>query len=266
MNKETIPPSLDKPTFVCRTIKVEDFEIGKNAYEELSEYLGQYKFATGPYRMYDPENYITNEVKAIRGYILPPSKPIPVEDLIANIVAIGEADELLRKYGEIRKVEEALKRTNPDFKGFYTEIPYPGNLRKMVENFDYIMSQMPYELEGEEAIVNRESPKPDVQLEVDVEEEQPSSSTWVPKGNKRQKIMHIPERVVSRALQVMVGNDEYFADIRQNYLHQRETEVGKAFSDLQVAASRLDDRLIQSEKFMKDDDFIKSSEFKSFFI
>ena len=40
MNKEMIPPSLHKPTFVCRTFKIGDFEIGKNAYEELSEYLG----------------------------------------------------------------------------------------------------------------------------------------------------------------------------------------------------------------------------------
>ena len=110
--------------------------------------------------MYDPNNYITNEVKAIRGYILPPRKPIPIEDLIANIVETWEADEILRKYEEIRKVEEALKRTNPEFKGFYTEVPYPSNLRKMVDNFDYIMSQMPHEPEGEEATINRESPEP----------------------------------------------------------------------------------------------------------
>ena len=56
--------------------------------------------------------------------------------------------------------------------------------------------------------------------------------------------MNILERVVSRALQVMPGNDEYFVDIRQNYLHQRAIEVGKASSDLQIAASRLDDKLI----------------------
>lgn len=136
--------------------------------------------------MYDPDSYITNEVKTIRGYLLPPSKPIPVEDLIENIVAIGEIDELLGKYFEIKKVEEVLKRTNPDFKGFYTDIPYLGNLRKLVENFDHIMAQMQNELEGEEAIVNRESPEPDVQLEIDVEEkERPSSSTWATKGNKK---------------------------------------------------------------------------------
>ena len=109
--------------------------------------------------MYGPINYITNEVKAIKGYILTPSKPVPVENLIANIVAIGEVDELWGKYYEIRKVEEALRRTNPNFKGFYTKVSYPSNLKKMVENFDYIMSQIPHEPEGEEAIVNRESPK-----------------------------------------------------------------------------------------------------------
>ena len=171
-----IPPSLHKPTFVCRTFKVGDFEIGKNAFEELSDYLGQYKVATGPYRVYDPDGYITNEVKTIRGFVLPPSKPIPVEDLIANIVATGEADELLRKYEEIRKVENALKGTNPDFKRFYTEVPYPNNPRKMIENFDHIMLQMPHEPEGEEAVVNRESPELDTQLEIDLEEEQPSTS------------------------------------------------------------------------------------------
>ena len=159
MNKEMIPPSLHKPAFFCRTFKIGDFEIGKNAYEELSEYLSQYKFATP-----------------------------------------GEADELFGKYCKIRKVEEALRRTNPDFKGFYPEVPYPSTLKKMVANFDYIMSQMPHELEGEEATINRESPEPDVYLEVELEEEQPSTSAWIPKGNKRQKTMHVLERVVSRAL------------------------------------------------------------------
>ena len=156
-------------------------------------------------------------------------------------------------------------RTNPNLKGFYTKILYRVNLRKIVENFDHIMAQMPNEPEGEEAIVNLESPKLDFQLVIDVEEvDQPSSSTWVAKGNKRQKTMHIPKRVVTKALQVIAGNDQYFVDNRKNYLQEREIEVGRASTNLQIAASRLDDRLIQSDKFTEDDDFIKSSEFKSF--
>lgn len=76
--------------------------------------------------------------------------------------------------------------------------------------------------------------------------------------------MHIPERVVRRALQVILGNDRYFANIRQNYLHERERKVGRYSTNLKSIASRLDDRLIQSEKLMEDDDLIKSLQFKSF--
>ena len=47
--------------------------------------------------------------------------------------------------------------------------------------------------------------------------------------------------------------------MRQNYLHEREIEARKASIELQIVASRLDDRLIQFEKFMEDDDFIISS-------
>lgn len=104
--------------------------------------------------MYDLDNYVTNEVKAIRGYILAPSKLILVEDIIVNIVAIGESMELLGKYCEIIKVEDALMRTNLYFKGFYIEISYPLNLRKMVEKFDHIMAQIPNELVAEEETLN----------------------------------------------------------------------------------------------------------------
>ena len=61
-------------------------------------------------------------------------------------------------------------------------------MSKMIENFDNIMVQMPDELIGEEETMNPKSLEPDVQLEVDVgEEEKPSSSTCVAKGNKMLK-------------------------------------------------------------------------------
>ena len=113
-----VPASLHKPTFVCRCFKVGDFLIGKNAIEDLSEYLGQYKFGIGPYRVYDPEYYITNEVKAIRGYVMPPTKQIPIEDIVANIVVIGESKNLLRKYYDMMRVDTTIRKTNPNFKGF----------------------------------------------------------------------------------------------------------------------------------------------------
>lgn len=47
-------------------------------------------------------------------------------------------------------------------------------------------------------------------------------------------------------------------------MHERAIEAGRASFDLIIVASRFDDRLIQSDKFMEDDDFIKSSKFKFF--
>ena len=41
-------------------------------------------------------------------------------------------------------------------------------------------------------------------------------------------------------------------------------KVGNSSTELQIVASRLDDRVIQSQKFMEDNDFINSSKFKSF--
>ena len=95
--------------------------------------------AIGPYRVYDPNNYIRGELKAIRGYIIPPSNEIPYEDLNTNIVATGEVNELLWKYEHIMMVDRELRRTNLDFKGFCIDVPYPHCLRRMVEQYVEIM-------------------------------------------------------------------------------------------------------------------------------
>ena len=117
------------------------------------------------------------------------------------------------------RVDAALRKTNPDFEGFYTKIPYPSNLKKMLEDFDNIMAQMLEDPEGDEARIKPESLELDVQLDVGVEEEeQPSSSTWVAKGHKKHKTLHIPDRVVNKAYMVMLGKHQYFVDMRQNYL------------------------------------------------
>ena len=52
------------------------------------------------------------------------------------------------------RVDATLRKKNPDFKGFYTKIPYLGILKKMIENFDNIMAQMPKEPKEDEARVN----------------------------------------------------------------------------------------------------------------
>ena len=48
------------------------------------------------------------------------------------------------------RVESELKRENPNFKGFYMDVPYPQKIRKMMINPTKIMAQMPKKPIGEE--------------------------------------------------------------------------------------------------------------------
>ena len=63
----------------------------------------------------------------------------------------------------------------------------------MIENYDDIMAQMPEEPVGEEGRVKPESLEPNVFLEV--EEKEPTAVAWVAKGNKRQKVIQVPDKV-----------------------------------------------------------------------
>ncbi len=115
---------------------------------------------------------------------------------------------------------------------------------------------------GEEDRVFTDNPELDVTLEVG-EEDAPQASQMA-KGNKRQKILHIPSQLKQRTLQILLGTSQYFADLRQNYLQNRINATKNTLIDLELVATRLDDRIIQAQQFLEDDEFIKSTKFKSF--
>ena len=54
------------------------------------------------------------------------------------------------------------------------------------------------------------------------------------------------------------------ADLRQSYIQTRTEAAEGSLTELELAAARLDDRIIQAQQFFEDDEFIKSNEFKSF--
>lgn len=124
MNREYFPPNLHKGTFLCRSFKVGDFVNGKNSLDQLSDYLREYNLASIAYTMYDPTYYIRDELKALRGYTLPTSKELPLEDLIMNVMIQSEVEELIRKYEDIARVGATLMRYDPNFKGFCLNTPY----------------------------------------------------------------------------------------------------------------------------------------------
>lgn len=85
-----------------------------------------------------------------------------------------------------------MKRMDPNLKGFYMDIPYPRRIRKIVIDHAKIMPQILEGSIGEEEMLCRDSLELDVTLE---EEEDPVGASWVTKGNKRKKVVHIPEEV-----------------------------------------------------------------------
>ena len=110
------------------------------------------------------------------------------------------------------------------------DIPYPHRIRRMVAEHAEIMAKMPEDPIGEEERTCPDSPEPDVALEV--EEEEAPQSSWMAKGHKRQKIAQIPPQVKQRALQILPGNNQYFADIRQNYIQSRTNAAENSLTDL----------------------------------
>lgn len=130
----------------------------------------------------------------------------------------SEISDFIDKYEDVVRVEGSLKRKDPSFKVFYFDIPYPRTLKVMVEKNDELMAQMPKELVGEEDRVNLSSPNDDRESESQSKEDMASSSTLVRKGPKRQKTAHVPERAISRALDIIPSRRKKFIDMRQGLL------------------------------------------------
>ena len=77
--------------------------------------------------------------------MLPNIKELPHEDFIPNIIIEGEATNKHEKMDDILRVERELKRVDPNFMGFYMDIPYPHRIRKMVTDHTETMAKI---LEG----------------------------------------------------------------------------------------------------------------------
>ena len=98
----------------------------------------------------------------------------------------------MAKLDDILRVEKELKRVDPNFKGFYLDIPYPHRIRKMVIDHVEIMVKM---LEGpmiEEERIFLDIPELNLTLD---EEYEHAKASWVTKGNKRKKVFHTPIEV-----------------------------------------------------------------------
>jgi hypothetical protein len=87
-----------------------------------------------------------------------------------------------KKLTDIMAVEEALKATNPNFVGFYTEEPYLLRYSKCIDNYDALMAQAP---PMEQQAASPASPEIDVIEVPEEEEDQPGPSNWEEQGRKK---------------------------------------------------------------------------------
>lgn len=77
-------------------------------------------------------------------------------------------------------------------------------------------------------------------------------------------MIEVPKKAREKALQVLPKGTRYFDDAKKKFLIDQATEEERRPNSLELQSMMLDERIIQAQQFMKDDDFIKSEEFKSF--
>ncbi len=74
--------------------------------------------------MYDLDNWMKVTLKEMKNYVLPSTKELPHEDVIPNIVVEGEVASKLANLDDVLRVERGLKRIDPQFWDFTSDIPY----------------------------------------------------------------------------------------------------------------------------------------------
>ena len=100
---------------MCRNFEVGDFEIGKEAIEEVDAFLRELNFPTAPTRVYDPSNIVRSALKQMRGYNVVIGRKIWEEDVIRDVLYEDVCADRLQKWRQILSVEEEMKKVDPNF-------------------------------------------------------------------------------------------------------------------------------------------------------
>ena len=117
MNREYLGPTVKKGSFLCRNFKVGDFEIGKEAIEEVDAFLRDLNFPTAPTRVYDPYNIVRIALKQMRGpgYNIVIGRKIWEEDVVRDELDEDVYADRMQKWREILSTQEKMKKVDPNF-------------------------------------------------------------------------------------------------------------------------------------------------------
>ena len=131
----------------------------------------------------------------MRGYNFPLSKKIWEEDFITNYLEIEVCRDRPMKWREIIAIEEEMKKIDPSFKGFYQKEICLDRYNKLLQDFQEIIAKVPPEVTD---ILEIESSKQDIMLEVNEEGEQLEILAWAQGGKKKHKLIEIPLKLGQR--------------------------------------------------------------------
>lgn len=156
----------------------------------------------------------------------------------------------MQKWRQILSVEEEIKKVDPNFQGFYSDLPYFLQIDKCIEEFDNIMAQVPQNARDR---AHPSSAETDVVLEISDEEDHPCLSDQDKRGKKKQKLIELLEKAREKALQVLPKGTRYFDDARKKFLIDQATQEERSSNSLELQSMMLDERIIQAQEFIKDD-------------
>ena len=83
------------------------------------------------------------------------------------------------------KIEETKRVSDPLFKGFYHDVLYLERYNRLQDNFDELVAQVPGKFRDR---VEPQSPQQEDVIIVEVEDDQPQSSSWA-NGKKKQRMI-----------------------------------------------------------------------------
>lgn len=71
-------------------------------------------------------------------------------------------------------------------------------------------------------------------------------------------MIEIRDKAMEKSLQIMPRGTKYFDDIKHDFLIKQASQYERIPNKLELEARMIDERIIQDQEFMKDDDYINS--------
>lgn len=141
-----------KGSLLPRLWVASDFTIGRSSFDEVNNFLKQYRLVNVVSRLCDLEQFIKVAMPKMTPWAtIKNHEPLDDEDVVRNLLRKDEVQEKRRKWKNLMRVEVELKAADPSFSGFCLDSPYLERINKMLSLYETLMDKMPQILDSEVA-------------------------------------------------------------------------------------------------------------------